>query len=113
MLSLEVRVNVEVLPAVTVTLPVPTASSSLYNVAVYVPGLTPLIENELLDVVPQYCAAVLFSATTAVKPDEMPETVPLTVPRPDDATYPVKPRLSKKDMSRLDDGAEPDVKTSA
>ncbi|CUA69927.1 hypothetical protein RSOLAG22IIIB_14150 [Rhizoctonia solani] len=53
-LSLEVRLKLEVLPAETVTLPVATANSFLYNVAVYVPGLTPEIENDPPEAVPQY-----------------------------------------------------------
>ena len=85
-LSVDVNIKVAVLPTVTVTVPVPTSSSFLYKVAVYVPGLTPVIEKDVPDTLPQYCAAVLSSPTTAEKPEGIPDTVPDTVPRPDAAT---------------------------
>ena len=47
------------------------------------------------------------------KPVDGTEYEPRTVPRPDDATYPWSPKLSKNEKSRFAAGAGPFVMTSA
>ena len=42
-------------------------------------------------------------------PDRVPEKVPFTVPRPDAGTYPWRPRVLKKEVSKFAEGAEPVV----
>jgi len=46
-------------------------------------------------------------------PEMVPEYVPDTVPRADAGTYPWRPRLSMKLVSKLADGADPVVTARA
>src|SRR5216683_2011508 len=85
-------------PAFTVTVRVATPSSPWYSVWVYVPGfIAGLVKLPLAGV--QYCAVLFAQPTMAVAPAVTPEAVPVTKPRPDAATEPVKPKLYMKVMS--------------
>src|SRR5256885_9943026 len=92
--------RVGVVPAVTVTFGVATASSSWYSVWTYWPGFMAGLEKSPFVPVPhQYWAVELEKATVAVVPLATPAAAPTTSPRWAVPVAPASPRSYMKLMS--------------